>query len=111
MGFRYRHDATPVAHAWQICAAAALTQREFFGTPRGLGLATATTSATFLPHCEHRIRSARAASVTERPAIRASASGSMCRDAPHGQVTRTMKSPEGVIELPDVRQHAHGRMV
>jgi hypothetical protein len=24
--------------------------------PRGLGLATATTSATFLPHWEHRIR-------------------------------------------------------
>ena len=24
----------------------------FFGTPRGLGLATATTSAAFLPHCE-----------------------------------------------------------
>ena len=61
--------------------------------PRGLGLATATTSATFLPHCEHRIRAARAASVAERPAILASASGSMCRDAPHGQVTRTMKSP------------------
>jgi hypothetical protein len=26
----------------------------FFGTPRGLGLATATTSAAFLPHCEQR---------------------------------------------------------
>jgi hypothetical protein len=53
------------------------------------GLATATTSATFLPQCERRIRCASAASVTERPAIRASASGSMWRDAPHGQVTRT----------------------
>jgi hypothetical protein len=29
------------------------------------------------------------ASVAERPAIRASASGSMCRDAPQGHVTRT----------------------
>jgi hypothetical protein len=33
------------------------------------------------------------ASVTDLPAIRASASGSMCRDVPHGQVTRTKKSP------------------
>jgi len=61
--------------------------------PRGLGLATATTSATLFPHCEHRIRVARAASVTDLPTIRASALGSMCLDAPHGQVTRTMKSP------------------
>ena len=30
----------------------------FFGTPRGLGLATAATSATFFPHLEQRIRSA-----------------------------------------------------
>jgi hypothetical protein len=60
--------------------------------PRRLGLAIATTSATLFPHCEHRIRSARAANVAERPAIRASASGSMGRDAPHGQVTRTTKS-------------------
>jgi hypothetical protein len=65
----------------------------FFGTPRGLGLATATTSATFIAHSEHRIRAARAANVAARPAIRASASGSMCRDAPQGQVTRTRKSP------------------
>ena len=61
--------------------------------PRGLGRATATTSATFLPHCEQRIRVANAASVTFLPTSRASASGSMCRDAPHGHVTRTMKSP------------------
>jgi hypothetical protein len=58
------------------------------------GLATATTSATFLPQCERRIRCASAASVTDLPAIRASASGSMWRDAPHGQVTRTKKSPK-----------------
>jgi hypothetical protein len=56
----------------------------FFGTPRGLGLATATTSATFLPHCEHCIRVASAAKVTDLPGIRTSASGSMWRDVPHG---------------------------
>jgi hypothetical protein len=42
----------------------------------GLGSATATTAATFLPQFEHRIRVASFASVTDRPAIRASASGS-----------------------------------
>ena len=62
--------------------------------PRGLGLATATSSATFLPHCEQRIRAASFENVTDLPAIRASASGSMCRDVPHGQVTRTRKSPK-----------------
>jgi hypothetical protein len=30
--------------------------RGYCGNPRGLGLATATTSATFLPHLEQRIR-------------------------------------------------------
>jgi hypothetical protein len=49
----------------------------FFGTPRGLGLATAITSATFFPQLEHRIRVESAASVAALPAIRASASGSM----------------------------------
>jgi len=62
--------------------------------PRGLGLATATTSATFFPHCEHRIRVASFANVTDLPAIRASASGSMWREVPQGQVTRTRKSPK-----------------
>jgi hypothetical protein len=61
--------------------------------PRGLGRATATTSATFFPHCEQRIRVESAASVTDLPASRASASGSMCREVPQGQVTRTRKSP------------------
>jgi len=78
--------------------------------PRGLGLATATTSATFLPHCEHRIRAARAASVAERPAILASASGSMCRAAPHAGHAHD-EVAEGVVELRDVRQHPHERMV
>ena len=62
--------------------------------PRGLGLATATTSATFFPHCAQRIRLASAASATDLPAMRASASGSMCRDVPQGQVTRTRESPK-----------------
>jgi hypothetical protein len=61
--------------------------------PRGLGLAIATTSATFFSHCEHLIRVASEANVADLPAIRARASGSMCRDAAHGHVTRTMKSP------------------
>jgi len=61
--------------------------------PRGRGFATATTSATFFPQFEHRIRVVSFASVTDLPAIRASASGSMWLDAPHGQVTRTRKSP------------------
>ena len=39
---------------------------------------TATTSATFFPQFEKRIRAESAASVTDRPAIRASASGSTC---------------------------------
>jgi len=59
-----------------------------------LGLATATTSAAFFPQLEQRIRLASFASVTDRRAIRASASGSMCRDAPHWQVTRTRKTPK-----------------
>jgi len=62
--------------------------------PRGRGFATATISATFFPQFEHRIRVARFASVTDLPAIRASASGSMCRDVPQGQVTRTKKPPK-----------------
>jgi hypothetical protein len=61
---------------------------------RGLGLATATTSATFLPQCEQRIRVASFVSVTDLPAIRASASGSTRRVAPHGHETRTRKSPK-----------------
>jgi hypothetical protein len=38
-----------------------------FGTPRGLGLATATTSAAFLPHLGHLIRIASAFSVILQP--------------------------------------------
>jgi len=45
-------------------------QRGVFGAPRGLGLATANTAATFLSHGEHRIRSASTANVAEGPASR-----------------------------------------
>ena len=38
--------------------------------PRGLGRATATTSATFLPQFEQRIRVESAASVTDLPPVR-----------------------------------------
>src|SRR5262249_30088121 len=55
--------------------------------PRDLGLATATTSATFFPQFEQRIRVASFASVTDLPAMRASASSSMCRPVRHGHVT------------------------
>jgi hypothetical protein len=41
------------------------------GTPRGLGLATATTSAAFFPHCEQRRRSASSLSVIDQPTRRA----------------------------------------
>jgi hypothetical protein len=51
---------------------------------RSLGLATATTSAAFLPHLEQRILAASFTSVTDLPAIRTSASGSMWRDVPDG---------------------------
>jgi len=39
----------------------------FFGTPLDLGLATATTSAAFFPHCEPLSRDARASSVIDQP--------------------------------------------
>ena len=38
---------------------------------RGLGLATATTSAAFFPHCEQRIRGASASRVVDQPTKRA----------------------------------------
>ena len=61
--------------------------------PRGRGLATATTSASLLPHFEQRRRGASDANVADRPTSRASASGSMWREAPQGQVTRTRNCP------------------
>jgi hypothetical protein len=53
----------------------------FFRTPLGLGLATAMTSAAFVPHCEQRIRGARSVSVTFQPTMRANVSGSISRHA------------------------------
>ena len=38
----------------------------FLGTPRGLGLATATTSLAFLPHVEQRFRLERASNLSEQ---------------------------------------------
>ena len=91
---------------------------------RGRGWSPARTSRTrrYARHCgaPARPRSRRRndplirfvrATDPERPAIRASASGSMCRDAPtragdpHNEVT------QGVIELRDVGKHALARMV
>src|SRR5215831_24212 len=77
----------------------------------GLGLAIATTSAACLPHLERRIWSASSLSVTFQPTRRASASGSILRQAPHSQITRTRNWPKTVIEPLDVRQHAHEHMV
>jgi hypothetical protein len=56
-------------------AGACCCVRRVRGPLHGLRLATATISATFLPHCEQRIRVESAASAADRPAIRASASG------------------------------------
>ena len=66
--------------------------------PRGLGLATATTSAAFFPHCEQRRRGATALSVVDQPARRAGASRSISRTA-------------AVVELLDVSEHPHPRML
>ena len=59
-----------------------------------LGLATATTSAAFLPHFEQRIRSASSFSVTDQPTRRARASGSISRHAPQSQMTRIRNWPK-----------------
>jgi hypothetical protein len=57
---------------------------------RGLGLATATTSATFFPHREHRIRFPTASSVGERFA-QLKPTPEFVRIAPHQHVMRTRK--------------------
>jgi hypothetical protein len=56
---------------------------DFFGTPRGFGLATATTSAAFPPHCEDRIRGASSWKVSDQPTRRARASAVMPTRARH----------------------------
>jgi len=78
--------------------------------PRGLGLATATTSAAFLPHCEQRMRSASSLSVifqpTRRKCLRLNLTArAALADHPHEEVA------EAIVELLDVREHAHPRMV
>ena len=82
----------------------------FFGTPRGLGLATATTSVTFFPHCG--IAAGSPALPTSPSAPRSSrAPPARCAGCPawagdaHEEVTET------IIKPLDVRQQAHGRMV
>ena len=59
--------------------------------PRGLGLATATTSAAFFPHLE-RIRGPSSFSVTFQPTMRASDCGGISRTAPHLTAT-TLRKP------------------
>jgi hypothetical protein len=73
----------------------------FFGTPRGLGLATATTSAAFFPHLEQRIPGASSFGVTFQPTRHARACGAISRQAPQSQTTRTRKS----------RKHASSRLM
>jgi hypothetical protein len=76
---------------------------------RGLGLATATTSAAFLPQQEHRIRSASSFSVTFQPTRRATASGSISRQAPQSQMTRSSNWPnQSSSFLMWARARAHG---
>jgi hypothetical protein len=78
----------------------------WLGAPFGWRFVLARNPALAWPRPRHRVTK-----VTDLPAIRASASGSMCRDAPHGQVTHTRKSPRAPSSRFDVRQHAHWRMV
>jgi len=73
-----RKSATSTSTVRAICS---LSKPDFsvgfFGTPRGLGLATATTSAAFFPHFEQRSRGSRALSGIDQPTKRARAWGSM----------------------------------
>jgi hypothetical protein len=90
-------DASPLG--CQICLTRAslsvcLDQCGFLGTPLGLGLATATTSAAFFPHLEQRIRDASSCNVTFQPTRRARACGVISRQAPHSHTTLTRKSPK-----------------
>jgi len=50
--------------------------------PRGLGLATATTSAAFFPHREQRRPCASSLSATDQPTSRARASGAAVHAVP-----------------------------
>jgi hypothetical protein len=81
------------------------------GTPRGLGLATATTSAPFFPHLEHRIRSASSLRVIDtadqaRQCLRLD----VTRGAAHAAHAH-QEFTKAIVELLDVSEHAHPRMV
>jgi hypothetical protein len=61
--------------------------------PRGRGIEIAVTLAPLAPHVEHRMRFEMDSSVADLPQSRASASGSVVRDAPHEHLMRTRKCP------------------
>jgi hypothetical protein len=69
-----------------------------------LGLATATTSAAFFPHCEQRNRGARSSSIIDQPIRRARASTALA-DHSHQELA------EAIVQSLDVSEHAHARMV
>jgi len=78
------------------------SQWGFFGTPRGLGLATATTSAAFWPQREQRSPGVNSLRVVDQPTKRARASGSISRHAPQTHHHAHQELPEAVVELLDV---------
>ncbi len=73
---------------------------------RGLGLATATTSAAVLPHLEQRVRSAISLRVTvcQRFRLDLTARAAVTDDA-HQELA------EAIGQFPDVREHSHAPMV
>jgi len=79
--------------------------------PRGLGLATATTSAAFFPHREQRRPCASSLSATDQPTSRARASGSISRQVPHLADHAHQELTKAIVQLLDVRERAHRRMV
>ena len=86
-------------------------QCRFFCTQRDLGFATAVTCAVFLPHREHRIRSASSLSVVFQPRqsckcvwLNLTARAALTHHT-HEEVA------EAVIEPLDVSEHAHAHMV
>ena len=64
-------------------------QCRLFGTPRGLGLATAATSAAFLPHLEHPQPAARVTIEVDATIVR-----SVRGDRAGGEVSPTEGSHE-----------------
>lgn len=77
--------------------------------PRGRGFATATTSAALLPNYEQRNRDAKSLSVVDPPTGQR-----LGVDLSHGAASAAHSHEElaeTVVELLDVSEHAHGRMV